>query len=203
MRRALGAYRAGALFVVGMAALALVLSACGGSSSSSSSTTSTSQGTTTSSTSTTSTTSSNSGGTAATPACTTSGLTVRLDTNGNGAAGSVYYALNFTNRSGHPCTLGGYPGVSGVSAAGTQLGSAAARNATSSPKTVILANGATATSTLQVTDVGNFPSATCRPTSAAGLRVYVPNQTAWTAIAFAFQACAKAGPVYLLVTPVT
>lgn len=39
-------------------------------------------------------------GRTATPACTTSGLDVWLDTQGNGAAGTTYFNLEFTNLSG-------------------------------------------------------------------------------------------------------
>jgi len=48
-----------------------------------------------------------------------------MDTQGDGAAGSVYYTLQFTNLSGHACTLRGYPGVSAVSLSGHQLGAPA------------------------------------------------------------------------------
>ena len=62
---------------------------------------------------------------AGTPRCATSGLVVWMDTQGDGAAGSVYYTLQFTNLSGHACTLRGYPGVSAVSLSGHQLGAPA------------------------------------------------------------------------------
>ena len=52
--------------------------------------------------------------TAATPRCASSGLVIWLETQGNGALGSIYYNLDFTNLSGHACTLVGYPGVSAV-----------------------------------------------------------------------------------------
>ena len=42
---------------------------------------------------------------------------------GNGAAGTIYYPLEFTNTSGHACSLFGYPGVSAISRSGQQLGS--------------------------------------------------------------------------------
>src|SRR6516162_7596320 len=45
------------------------------------------------------------GATAAAPRCSTSGLVVWLDTQGNGAAGSVYYHLKLTNLSARTCTL--------------------------------------------------------------------------------------------------
>ncbi|MDQ6778933.1 MAG: DUF4232 domain-containing protein, partial [Actinomycetota bacterium] len=55
---------------------------------------------------------------ASTPKCATSGLVVWLNTQGNGAAGSIFYALELTNLSGQTCTLNGYAGVSAVDLAG-------------------------------------------------------------------------------------
>lgn len=136
---------------------------------------------------------------ASTPRCATSGLVVWLDTQGNGAAGSIYYNLKFTNLSGHACTLFGYPGVSAVDLGGHQLGSAASRNAAHKPRVVSLANGATATAVLRIAEAGNFPVSTCRPVTAAGLRVYPPNQTAAKVVPFLFRACSRRGPVYLSV----
>jgi len=200
MRRSWRTGTIGALSVVAVAALITVLTACGSSSNSSKSTSTTTSTTSTSSNASTSTTSG--GGGATTSACSASDLAIGLNTNGSGAAGSVYYTLKFTNTSGQSCTLAGYPGASGVNSAGTQLGSAAGRDATTAATTVTLASGATATSTLQITDVGNFTASTCAPTTAAGLRVFAPNQTSSTRIAYGFQACSKSGPVYLHVTPV-
>jgi len=48
------------------------------------------------------------------PACETPGLVEWLNTTGNGAAGSISYKLQFTNLSGHRCTLNGFPFVLGV-----------------------------------------------------------------------------------------
>src|SRR5260370_2490184 len=56
----------------------------------------------------------------ATPACATSGLDVWLDTQGSGAAGTIYYHLKFTNLSGTACTLFGYPRASGTDPNGPQ-----------------------------------------------------------------------------------
>src|SRR6185437_16984637 len=81
---------------------------------------------------------------ASAPACTTSELVVWLNTNGNGAAGSVFYTLEFTNLSGHPCTLSGYPGVSAVDLAGRRIGAPARRDSGTTPHTVTLASGANA-----------------------------------------------------------
>jgi hypothetical protein len=139
-------------------------------------------------------------GHAATPACATSGLDVWLDTQGQGAAGTIYYKLNFTNLSGSTCTLFGYPGVSGINLGGTQLGSAATRVG-ATPHTVTLATGATAFAQVGIVQAGIFPSSQCGPVTAAGLRVYPPNQTQSRKVPFPFAACSKTGPLYLKILP--
>jgi hypothetical protein len=139
------------------------------------------------------------GTTASTPSCATSGLVVWLNTQGNGTAGSVYYNLEFTNLSGHACTLLGYPGVSAVDLAGHQLGSAASRNNAVKSRVVKLASGATAIAVLRIVEAGNFSTSACRPVTAAGLRVYPPNRTASKVVPFPFSACSRGGPIYLSV----
>jgi hypothetical protein len=146
---------------------------------------------------------------AGTPSCTTSNLDVWLNTEGSGAAGSTYYNLNFTNLSSHACTLRGYPGVSGVTQAGIQLGSAASRNPEHLPVLVTLisaksANGfqddttrSTATVILQITVAENYPASMCGPVTAAGLRIYPPGQKESTVVPYPFVACADSGPSYL------
>ena len=75
---------------------------------------------------------------AATTRCGTSGLVVWLDTRENGAAGSLFYTLEFTNLSGRSCSLLGYPGLSAVDLGGRQLGSPAGRDAQLVPRMVLL-----------------------------------------------------------------
>jgi hypothetical protein len=133
--------------------------------------------------------------------CSTSGLVVWLDTRGDGAAGSTYFNLKLTNLSGHVCTLTGYPGVSAVDLAGHQLGSAATRNS-SQVRTVRLASGATATAALRIVAAGNFPSSSCHRVTAAGPRIYPPNQTASKVVPFPFSACSHKGPIDLSIAPV-
>ncbi len=112
------------------------------------------------------------------PPCPTSSLQVKQGV-GQGYAGGVYQVIDFTNTSGSPCTLYGYPGVSLVSGPPyTQIGLAAKRAATSAPvKQITLAPGATANALLQIVDALNYPSASCGPTKAAALKIYPPNQT--------------------------
>lgn len=136
---------------------------------------------------------------AAAPPCTTSGLVIWLDTQGNGAAGSIFYTLEFTNLSSRACTLQGYAGVSAVNLTGHALGSAAGRDHTITPRLVTLAGGASAKAVLRIVEAGNFPPSACRQVTAAGLRVYPPNSTRSKAVPFPFGACSQAGPVYLSV----
>lgn len=143
--------------------------------------------------------------TASAPACATSGLVVWLNTNGNGAAGSIYYTLEFTNLSGHACTLSGYPGVSAVDLSGHRIGAAAKRDTANTPHTVTLGTGpnaSAATATLRIVENLNFPSSTCGPVTAAGLRVYPPNQRASKIVPFPFGACSKSADGVLSVRAV-
>jgi hypothetical protein len=133
---------------------------------------------------------------ASAPPCQTAGLVIWL-ANGSAAAGTFYYDLNFTNLSGHACTLRGHPGVSAVNLGGGQLGKPAAWPS-ATPRTVTLANGATATAVLAITDVGVFPAGACHQVTAAGLRVYPPNQFASKLVPYPFGACTT-GRVFMRV----
>jgi hypothetical protein len=116
------------------------------------------------------------GGDAPPPPCTSTALQVSVG-GANGAAGSIYYALDFTNASASSCVLYGYPGVSFVaSPGGGQLGGEAVRNATFTPAAVTLAPGAVAHASVQVVVAQNYPARTCKPVTAHWLRVYPPGQ---------------------------
>jgi hypothetical protein len=139
---------------------------------------------------------------AGTSRCVTARLVVWLGSQGSRTAGSTYYKLELTNLSGKACTLRGYPGVSAVSLAGRRLGSAASRNAVHPPRSITLRAGATATAVVQIVDAHNFPRSSCHPTTAAGLRVYPPGETASKLVPFPFLACAHTGAEYLSVEAV-
>jgi Protein of unknown function (DUF4232) len=140
--------------------------------------------------------------TAGPPRCSTAGLVVWMNTQGSGAAGSVFYTLKFTNLSGHACTLRGYPGVSAVSLGGRRLGSPAAWGPPGAP-VVRLARGATAYAVLQYSDVvtSNSGPQPCDAATAAGLRVYPPDQTTSKIVPFPLTACTRSGLVYMGVRP--
>jgi hypothetical protein len=137
--------------------------------------------------------------TAATPQCATAGLVIWFDPVANGAAGTLYYDLELTNLSGHTCTLSGYPGVSAVNLQDQQIGSPASRNGPAHPPAVTLTPGSSATASLGYSDV---VSSSCASVSAAGLRVYPPNQTSSKVVPFPFRACTHAGQLFLRVGPV-
>lgn len=96
----------------------------------------------------------------------------------NGYAGGVYFQLQLLNHGTTACMLYGYPGVSFVQAAGKQVGAPAARLHNGQPVvTVILQPGQTAVAGLQLVDVGNYPP-TCQASATMGLRIYPPGETA-------------------------
>ncbi len=130
---------------------------------------------------------------ARTPGCSTAGLVVWMNTQSDGAAGTFYYTLEFTNLSRHACTLRGHPGLSAVNLRGGQIGSPAGWGNIGNAKldTVRLASGATATAVLAIADVSNYPRKLCHPVTAAGLRVYPPNQFASKVIPYPFRACSS------------
>ena len=115
---------------------------------------------------------------AAVSACTAKDLGVWVAVSrGNGAAGSVFFPLQFTNLSRHACAMRGFPGVSAIDRTGHQLGSPAGWDHTRPVRTVILAPGATAHVTLRYSDATVATSPGCHPVSSMfELRVYPPNQ---------------------------
>ncbi len=125
------------------------------------------------------------------PPCPTSALQVSMG-QGNGAAGSTYYPLDFTNASGDACTLFGYPGVSFVTGVGgAQIGRAASRNPALASEPVTIPAGGVAHSSLQVVNAENFPNAICHRVRAHWLKIYPPNQTAPLYVSFTAPACAR------------
>ncbi len=146
---------------------------------------------------------------AAGPACRTGQLVVWIDTQSNGAAGTIFYTLNFTNV-GRRCTMRGYPGISAVDRGGRRLGTPATRDAVKPVRTVTLnapnasqGTFSSAHATVGIVETGVFSQSVCRPTIASGLRVYPPNQSAGAVVSYPFSACARSGPMFLKVSAVT
>lgn len=143
----------------------------------------------------------------AAPVCQSSGIDDWLDTNGDGAAGTVYYHLKFTNLSGHACTLQGFPYVYAVNMSGQQVGNRAVFDHAFAANTVTVGNGKTVHAVLGIVEAYNWPTSACKPVTAAGLKVYAPtgvNEVGRT-VPFPLTACSVRGshaPNFLKVTPV-
>jgi Protein of unknown function (DUF4232) len=114
-----------------------------------------------------------------------------------GAAGSVYQVLDFTNISNVACTLYGYPGVSLAGGSPVaQVGLAASEDPTPPRKLVTLAPGQVANALLRIVDALNFPASTCGPVKTQWIQVYPPNQTTPIYLAYKTTGCSK--PVRIL-----
>jgi hypothetical protein len=109
------------------------------------------------------------------PACRSAAIAVRLGRS-EGAAGTIYVPIVFTNTGRVRCTLRGFPGVSSVDAAGRQIGSPA-RWVGARVTRVALASHGSASAIYGQAQALNFPRSRCHPRAARGLRVYPPNQT--------------------------
>jgi uncharacterized protein DUF4232 len=145
-------------------------------------------------------------GTAGLALCQPSSLQVTVNASqAGGAAGSTILPVDFTNTSGSPCGLYGYPGMSFVTAgdgSGSQIGAAAQQNPSFGKVPVRLAAGGVAHAWLQVAEAGNYPAATCQPVTAHWLRVYAPGETQALYVSHAFDACSSASAPLLTVMPV-
>ena len=118
-----------------------------------------------------------------------------------GAAGSVYQVLDFTNISNVPCTLYGYPGVSLAGGQPvTQVGLAAGEDPTTPRKLVTLAPGQVANALLRIVDALNFPASKCGPVKTQWIQVYPPNQTTPIFLSYKTTGCSK--PVRILTVSV-
>jgi len=126
-----------------------------------------------------------------TPGCATRDLSIKAGAS-QGAAGSLYQVLEFTNISNAACTLFGYPGV--ALAGGTpvtQVGAAASRSTAAAAALVTLQPGQTASTLLRITQALNYPESKCSPTQTTFLQIYPPNQTTPTYVSYSSTGCAS------------
>jgi hypothetical protein len=125
--------------------------------------------------------------------CSTAALHVSIGQS-QGAAGTIYYNIDFTNASSKACVLQGYPGVSLVSAgsdAGSQIGSDAKRNPLRPSDPITITPGQTANALLGVGEAGAYSASSCRPVTAHWLKVFPPDQFVATYVRFTTQTCAS------------
>ena len=123
------------------------------------------------------------------PRCAVSGLRISVGAASRLTTVTTRYALDFTNVSGAPCTLTGYPQVAAYQGEDTEVGDAAVRDTTVAAQRVVLAPGQTAHASLDASlSVG------CRPVRVAGLRVTLPSQSAGRYVKRSLTACAARAP---------
>ena len=132
--------------------------------------------------------------------CATSALKVSLGP-ANGTAGTTYYPLKFVNQSKTTCTLRGYPGVSAVTSSGQQIGNSASR-VQSKFVTVALAPGTQQSASIGIVETGNFSASQCQPVTAAGLKVFPPNQGKSLTLKKSFSTCSSTATTSLRVTAI-
>jgi hypothetical protein len=136
----------------------------------------------------------------AAPACPTRSLGLKLGL-AQGAAGSTFQVIDFTNISNATCTLYGYPGVSLAGGKPVkQIGLAAAESHATARKLVTLTPGAVANAVLQIAHAVNYPAAKCGLVTADYLQIYPPNQTTPAYLHYSSQTCTK--PVRILTVSV-
>ena len=134
---------------------------------------------------------------AAVPLCRTADLKVAKGTVG-AAAGSVYLQIDFTNTSGAACTLHGYPGVALTASmtSASQVGLAATRSTGQPYRLITLAPKASASATLHLVQVVNYPTARCGPVSGSFLQVYPPGQKTPVYLPYQGHTCTR--PVFAM-----
>jgi hypothetical protein len=120
----------------------------------------------------------------AVPRCTSSHTQVWYGLPGDGAAGSSFYQLEFTNIGHSTCSFFGYPGVSADGPGGHEVGLPATHSG--GKLLVVLAPGETAHVVLRVTDAGAICA---HPHNAVALRIFAPGQTASEILGFDSQGC--------------
>lgn len=136
---------------------------------------------------------------ATTPRCNNSDTYVWFALSPNGAAGTIYYPVEFTNTGSRACTLAGFPGVSAISKSDRQLGQAAIRVKVTA-HTVTIKPGQTAHAMLGIVEAGVIGG--CHNATAFGLKVYPPNEKSkQLVLSFTFSVCKNKGS--MRVYPVT
>jgi hypothetical protein len=137
------------------------------------------------------------------PVCTTGDLAVWVNYGAvQGAAGTWYFPLEFTNTSDRTCRTWGWPGVSATNANGHQLGDAARRLTLYTPHWVNIRAGATAHALFSY-GAAEVSTSGCKPADASLIKVYAPNQGTADYGFFSLPVCTVGGShVYLRVAAI-
>lgn len=129
----------------------------------------------------------------AAPRCTTGRLAVTAG-HEDGAAGTRYLPLRFTNVWSRACAISGYPRVVYLATpAGPQVNDPATHESTGTPARLVLQPGDTAVAVLAMPQAYNYDEAVCRPVPVAGLRVAPPGGGTGVFIGYATNACSANG----------
>jgi hypothetical protein len=121
--------------------------------------------------------------------CALSGLRISVGAGARVTSAVTRYPLDFTNVSGAPCALAGYPEVAAYRGDGVQVGAVAGHDRAAARR-IVLAPGQTAYTTLDAA----VPAARCGPVRAAGLRVAAPGQAAVRYLRRPLTACTARAP---------
>ena len=144
----------------------------------------------------------NAAGSGGAPGCATRDLKAAVGI-AQGAAGSVYQVIDFTNIGTASCSLYGYPGIALAGGSPvTQIGAAASRSPQAGPALVTLKPGAVANTLLRITQAQNYPTSKCSPTASTYLQIYPPNQTTPIYLGYKSTGCSATGVNLLTVSVV-
>ena len=136
------------------------------------------------------------------PGCATRDLKATVGV-AQGAAGSVYQVIDFTNIGSASCSLYGYPGVALAGGSPvTQIGAAASRSPQAGPALITLKPGAVANTLLRITQAQNYPTSKCSPMASTYLQIYPPNQTTPIYLGYKSTGCSATGVNLLTVSVV-
>jgi Protein of unknown function (DUF4232) len=122
-------------------------------------------------------------------ACTAAQLAVSLGAP-QGAAGTTYVPIVFTNPVLYTCTLRGFPSVRSVRGAGDEVvGPPATHAGTRAFPVWVQPFGGAASAAFGVVDTGALPAASCRPRRASGIEVTPPHTGGATVLAYNHVVC--------------
>jgi Domain of unknown function (DUF4232) len=131
----------------------------------------------------------------AVPSCATAQLTVWMGIPGDGAAGTIFYELQFSNTSHLTCSLEGYPRIWAFRS-GHRVGPVSVHDTMFGPSAVTLRPGATVHAVLGIAEAGNVCT---NPVTADALQVYPPGTKRAALVGFSFGACTNQSVLHVRV----